>query len=126
MRLFINVCAFGALLALSSAPAFATACDDDLSTVDRGECLDAALKTADKRLNTAWKKLEPLEDRAPRKKALLEAQRTWIKLRDAECSYQSLDYEGGSLQGIVHLMCHLELTEARADQLESYLEDYNR
>ena len=59
------------------------------------ECIVTEEKLQDARLNKAYKALSA--DLPPaRKKQLLEAQRAWIKFRDANCSFYN-DPDGGSM-----------------------------
>tara|TARA_R110002073_G_scaffold221166_1_gene381366 strand:- start:163 stop:672 length:510 start_codon:yes stop_codon:yes gene_type:complete len=45
---------------------------------------------------------------------LREAQRAWIALRDADCTYESGMFEGGSLARVVTAGCRLDHTARRA------------
>ena len=63
-------------------------------TVEMITCISAETKRQDVRLNESYNKLGSKLS-ANRKKALLEAQRAWIKFRDANCRFY-YDPEGGS------------------------------
>jgi uncharacterized protein YecT (DUF1311 family) len=54
---------------------------------------------------------------AKRKEALLEAQRAWIKFRDANCNFY-YDPEGGSAARLAGTDCNLKATADRATELK--------
>jgi uncharacterized protein YecT (DUF1311 family) len=108
--------------------------DDDLSK-EYSECIDKASRGAtaemfecngeeldrqDARLNNTYKKL--MSKLSPdRKKALLKAQRAWIKFREANCDYW-FDPHGGSAARMNASGCLLTMTATRAKELEGMLE----
>ena len=55
------------------------------------------------------------------KKLLLDAQRTFIKYKEAHCKSTSASYEGGSIQPLIYLNCLTEITKERIKQLNIYL-----
>ena len=87
-------------------------------TSDMIECITAEFQRQDARLNKAYQAamgdLQP-----PRKKQLQEAQRAWIKFRDANCGFYA-DPDGGSLARVSGNDCMLNATAARARELESF------
>lgn len=93
--------------------------DKAVSTVDMIDCMTKENTSQDKRLNRAYKSLmETLS--AERKKKLQEAQRAWIKYRDANCDYYN-DPDGGSMARIAANNCVLDATASRAQELENFL-----
>ena len=87
------------------------------TTTDMVECIAGETKREDVRLNTAYRAL--MAGLSPARKAQLqEAQRAWIKFRDANCSFY-FDPDGGSLARIEGYQCELDATAARARELES-------
>jgi uncharacterized protein YecT (DUF1311 family) len=75
----------------------------------------------DARLNENYKKLIsklPTE----RKNALVEAQRAWIKFRDANCGFYA-DPEGGSAARMTANECFLNATADRAKELRLLADD---
>jgi uncharacterized protein YecT (DUF1311 family) len=52
-----------------------------------------------------------------RKKALLEAQRAWIRFRDANCTFWD-DPAGGQRAAVTAKECILTMTADRASELE--------
>lgn len=86
---------------------------------------------ADAELNKLWpevlaaaraadKSFEPTQRRAQPSAAkdLLDAQRAWLKYRDAECASEASVYQGGSLENIAVNQCFTDLTLARIKQLK--------
>lgn len=89
-------------------------------TSDTLNCMGAENKIQDASLNKAYKalmvKLTPA-----RKKSLQEAQRAWIKFRDANCNYYE-DPEGGTMASMMGSDCFLFTTATRARELERFKE----
>jgi uncharacterized protein YecT (DUF1311 family) len=73
------------------------------ATADMFECIGDELDRQDARLNDNYKKLMSKLSR-DRKKALLKAQRAWIKFRDANCDFY-LDPAGGSADRLLSSDC---------------------
>jgi uncharacterized protein YecT (DUF1311 family) len=86
------------------------------------ECADAAFKESDKKLNELYKQIETrLNDDADTKNLLVQAQRDWIKFRDAECSFQTAGAAGGSMIPMLVAQCMDGLTQSRVKDFEGYL-----
>lgn len=85
-------------------------------TFDMVECSNAELSRQDSRLNLAFKNtMSALSDES--KSRLREAQRLWIKFRDADCGiYYNLS--GGTMDSLNGSGCELSMTKERADALE--------
>ena len=82
------------------------------------ECISTETQRQDVQLNKAYKAL--MAGLAPSRKAqLLEAQRAWIKYRDANCAFY-YDPEGGTLARVNANSCMLTATADRARELESF------
>ena len=97
-----------------------TACMDKSGDTTMGmiECITAETQRQDARLNQAYKAVMA-ELLLERKKQLLEAQRAWIKFRDANCSFY-IDPDGGTLARVNANNCMLTNTAARAHELENF------
>ena len=92
------------------------------TTVGMRACLDAELTYWDARLNTTYQQamsqakdidaeMAELESAAPPiADALLAMQRAWIPYRDAACTYERVQWGGGTGGGPATLACLLELT----------------
>lgn len=87
-------------------------------TVDMLDCIGAETKRQDARLNKAYKEAMPQLSPA-RKKQLQEAQRTWIKYRDANCNFYA-DPDGGTMATVSSNDCFMSATASRAKELEGF------
>jgi uncharacterized protein YecT (DUF1311 family) len=81
------------------------------------DCMSAEFTRQDARLNENYKILMAKLS-AKRKEALLEAQRAWIKFRDANCNFY-YDPEGGSAAHLGGNECVLNATADRATELRN-------
>ena len=71
-------------------------------------------------LNGSYQELlKSRKDDSAQVKLLREMQRSWIKLRDAQCEFASRNT--GSNAALTGLTCEVVLTQRRADQLEKML-----
>lgn len=88
-------------------------------TVAMKECNGAEIERQDARLNQAYvmvmKRLS-----APRKAALRQSERAWIKARDRKCLAAAAVYQGGTAAGLEYQGCYLRETIARTLWLERY------
>ncbi|MDR0277211.1 MAG: lysozyme inhibitor LprI family protein [Paucimonas sp.] len=86
------------------------------TTVAMRDCSGAELKRQDTRLNQAYKStMNSLEQ--PQQDKLREAQRAWVKYRDANCGmYYGLT--GGTIDQLNGSGCQVDMTKQRADELE--------
>lgn len=55
---------------------------------------------------------------------LLEAQRGWLRYRDAHCQVSGYGARGGSLEPLLVAMCKTQLTQERTEQLKALVETY--
>jgi uncharacterized protein YecT (DUF1311 family) len=88
-------------------------------TTSMVECIAAETKRQDVRLNKAYKNLMNTLN-ATRKKELQDTQRLWMKYRDANCKFY-YDPNGGSIVRVTSAGCLMDMTVARADELENFL-----
>ncbi len=93
-------------------------CMDKSGGVTAGmiDCIGAELQRQDAKLNTAYKSLMSSVS-AARQTQLRDAQRAWIKYRDANCAFY-FDPDGGTLARVQANDCMLTSTAARAAELE--------
>jgi uncharacterized protein YecT (DUF1311 family) len=90
-------------------------------TAEMINCMLAETRRQDARLNENYKKL--LSKLATeRKNALIEAQRAWIRFRDANCGFYA-DPEGGSAARMAANECILNATADRATELQLLTSD---
>jgi len=78
-------------------------------------------KKADKELNSVYNKLKN-ELGETDKKALIEAQKAWLKFRDLNCKFKSQeDSEGGIIANKMKLDCLTQSTIERTKELQNLL-----
>jgi len=82
-------------------------------------------KSADSQLNKLYNQLMKLEV-GESKQYLIQAEKDWIKYRDSHCKYDSVQYDGGSIQSLIMYDCLLELTNERIKHIKESIEDKNR
>ena len=87
------------------------------NTAEMTECIRAETARQDARLNENYKRLMS-KLAAKRKNMLLKAQRAWVKLREANCSFYS-DPEGGTAALLDGRDCFLQATAERAKELKN-------
>ncbi len=83
-------------------------------------CAAAEFRQADKALNTAYQaaRKEMPDDKA--RALLLDAQRVWLKYRDAMCEWEGDGmYRGGSMSGLAILNCLTRVTNEQAKALDN-------
>lgn len=120
VTIFLSRKARAAAVALSMfAPSLATARDcGALDTqIDLNVCEGEHLAKADAALNAAYAKLTA-KITAGGKAKLVEAQRAWIKYRDAQCDFETLGTTGGSIHVMEVAICRAELTKAQTKRLQ--------
>jgi len=87
-----------------------------VSTPEMVECLNAKTAHWDKELTIAYQKA--LKDALPaQREKLREAERAWIKYRDANCAYY--DAGEGSIARLQAAECMRGMTEKRAKELQN-------
>ena len=90
----------------------------DGGTYQLVKCLSDATAKWDKRLNAAYR--EAINDKeAPKeqREQLRKAQRLWVQFRDSNCEYYALGE--GSISRVNAATCLLDMTKARAKELEA-------
>lgn len=93
------------------------------SQVEMNRQAREAYDQADAEMTVLYRKvmssLSSPDDRA----ILLEAQRAWIKYKEAHCKGLANFYEGGSIQPLIRYSCLEGLTRERIAQLNKYIEN---
>ncbi len=87
-------------------------------TVAMLDCIATETKHQDSRLNKAYKDVMG-QISAERKQQLRQAQRLWIKYRDANCNFY-FDPDGGTLATVSTNACFMSETTERANELEDF------
>jgi uncharacterized protein YecT (DUF1311 family) len=85
------------------------------------ECAATDFRTADAKVNAAYQAITRRLADDPARRSLVEAQRAWIRLRDAECAFDTNIYEGGSIRPMMFSECRRRMTEQRTADLNTYL-----
>ena len=128
MKSLKRFCATLAIAAVSSAASAHetglskqyTACMDKAGGTTFGmiECITTENQRQDSQLNKAYMALMA-DLPPPRKVHLQDAQRAWIKYRDANCAFYA-DPDGGTLARVNANSCMLTATAERARELEGF------
>ncbi|MFT4080125.1 lysozyme inhibitor LprI family protein [Rhodomicrobium lacus] len=127
MRILLAVFA----AALVGAPAQADAAepleaclDTANSTVETRNCIGRDYERNDGELNAIYKRL--LEkysaddaDTRERRRRLIEAQRLWLRFRDANCSWQGAKMIGGTSEDLIVAGCLNDMTKDRTKELKA-------
>jgi uncharacterized protein YecT (DUF1311 family) len=122
-----------ALCLLAASASFAQntdPCATQRNTGEIDECGKQTLAKKDKELNAAYQELlkqlvaddkSDTTDYAETRKLLLDAQRNWIKFRDADCKGRLVLYAEGTIRGAVYFGCLVERTEQRTKELRHWI-----
>jgi uncharacterized protein YecT (DUF1311 family) len=100
-------------------------CGEANTQMEINQCLAAGYQRADKELNELYSNTVDKQDPADRDH-LQEAQRAWIKYRDANCEAAAALYQGGSIQPSVRSECLRRNTRARVAELHQIYDTGNR
>jgi uncharacterized protein YecT (DUF1311 family) len=106
-------------LALAAEDSAAEACHQKGTTVAIMECLNGLTAQWDKRLNTGYQAALKASESAVRKDGLVRAERAWLAFRTANCGWY--DAQEGTIRLIAGADCMLDMTKARATELEDAL-----
>lgn len=91
-------------------------CETQATTVEMVECADWHFAVADRWLNQEFKATVSALEPTPKEK-LREAQKAWLKFRDAQCAAERDAAEGGTMASILEIDCRAALTQERARTL---------
>ncbi|MFS2007811.1 lysozyme inhibitor LprI family protein [Duganella sp. CT11-25] len=115
------------LLAIWSTSSFALDCKNAVSTPDINECAAVEQKKAEDKLNKTYqdvlKSLDEGKD-PETKKALIEAQRAWVKFREADCKAVYQKSIGGTIRTVMYIGCMQNRAETRIQELKDYVQTY--
>ncbi len=110
-----------ATVVLTPAVAAEKNCADLNTQMEINICEGKIFDQADAALNAAYAKLTAKAG-AEGKAKLVEAQRNWIKYRDAQCAFETLGSSRGSIHGMEVAICMAELTKAQTKRLQAQLD----
>ena len=113
-------------------------CDDPQVQQEMNWCAARDFEVADERLNAQWKITSAemkardtsfvtygneSDTREGYFESLLEAQRAWLRYRDAHCRVEGYYARGGSLEPLLVSTCKARLTRKRTEELRELIED---
>lgn len=113
-----------------ASSAHALNCETAIATPDVSECAKQEQMVVEEKLNRVYQKalkhLNELdaEQDSKSKQKLIQAQRTWVKFRDADCDAMYTQYEGGTIRSIVYIDCMQKHAERRVEDLEAIYEEH--
>lgn len=118
-----------AILLAGVGSAHALDCAKAVSTPDIAECAVREQKQVEARLNARYQKLmreldgknDPASRSPELKQAVIEAQRAWVKYREADCKAVYQMYIDGSARGAMFTGC----MQAHAEQRIKALDDFS-
>jgi uncharacterized protein YecT (DUF1311 family) len=117
----IRLTTLAALALLAAGPALAEDCANAPTQGAANACAARELAAVDARLNASYNQVVGrLKAEPAARAALLESQRAWIRFRDAECAFATVN-GGGSVLPFLDARCRARLTEDRLRQLRDYL-----
>ncbi|TDX28562.1 MULTISPECIES: lysozyme inhibitor LprI family protein [Rhodovulum] len=113
--------AVAVLLIAAALPGLAGAACPGNTQIEMNDCAASAYRNADAQLNAVWPAARAAAASWGGDGMLLDAQRKWIAFRDAACAVEAAQYQGGSIQPLVHAECLRRLTERRTADLRGVL-----
>ena len=111
-------------------------CEDPQVQQEMNWCAARDFEMADERLNAQWEEtaavmkardadwatLGSADDRPGFFDSLLEAQRGWLRYRDAHCRVDGYTARGGTLEPMLVATCKARLTRMRTEELRELVE----
>ena len=111
-------------------------CDDPQVQQEMNWCAGRDFEVADERLNAQWKETvavmqardaewaeyDSSDTRPGFFESLREAQRGWLRYRDAHCRVDGYTARGGSLEPLLVATCKARLTRMRTEELRELVE----
>ena len=115
-------------LVFFSLTAQAIDCSKAITTPDINACASADQKKVETKLNTIYRRViksldQPdteLEKFSEMKSTLIEAQRAWVKFREADCTAVSTLHASGTIRTAMYIGCMQSHAERRIKDLEDY------
>jgi uncharacterized protein YecT (DUF1311 family) len=103
-------------------------CSSAFSTPDIERCAAIELDAVEVSLNQAYRRLvkqltkpDTAQDNySDYRNKLLNAQRAWIKFREADCDTQYAMHRSGTIRNAVYLNCKQQRAEQRIKELNNY------
>ncbi|WP_043649915.1 lysozyme inhibitor LprI family protein [Chitinilyticum litopenaei] len=124
---------FAVLLCIGAAPAWALDCQKAVTTPEIEQCARSAQEKTEQKLNAVYrsvlKQIDALSknpdtpEQAGLKKQFVDAQRLWVKFREADCQAVYTYWSGGSVRGTMYLGCMQARAEQRISELQELVEE---
>ncbi len=110
-----------------ASPAHALDCDKATTTPELNECAARQQKAVELTLNQTYQQAlkslqQPdtaLDKFSATRQKLVEAQRAWVKFRDADCEAVYLQYVSGSIRNLMFTGCMQKHAERRIEDLKA-------
>jgi len=122
------------IFSLLAGQAFALDCKEAVSTPEVSECARIDQEKIEKRLNEVYRRvLKQIEEigknpendfQKDLKKNFIEAQRLWVKFREADCNNVYAYWSGGTIRGLMFTSCMQARAEQRIKELSEYEKTY--
>jgi uncharacterized protein YecT (DUF1311 family) len=97
-------------------------CRNPQSQMAMNICSGQDYKRADATMSKTYKVLVSNLEKDRREK-LKKVQVAWIKYRDLQCEFDASNYDGGSMESLVHTSCLARVTQQRNKDLEAMLKE---
>jgi len=99
-------------------------CANPQNTYEIGQCASQDGEAAEAALNQVYGQLMAVL--APEaQKPLRDAQRLWLRLRDADCALEGTGAAGGTLHSVIVRQCDTAMARQRAETLRRWLDCQN-
>lgn len=92
-------------------------CGQMATQIDMNQCAAENYSLSDKRLNQVYQEVRQNLDAAA-KAQLTRAEERWIVFRDAQCTFESDRFEGGSIAPLIQASCMEQITDNRIAELQ--------
>ncbi|NEQ50226.1 MAG: DUF1311 domain-containing protein [Leptolyngbya sp. SIO3F4] len=92
-------------------------CGQMVTQLDMNQCAAENYQISDKALNQVYQDVrQELSDTA--KSQLMTAEERWLVFRDAQCTFESDRFEGGSIAPLIQASCMEQITDNRIAELK--------
>ncbi|MBV7536705.1 DUF1311 domain-containing protein [Duganella sp. sic0402] len=108
------------LLAASASSVYALDCKTASATPELNECAAIEQKKVEDQLNQIYQRSIKAIDEPDTKKALIAAQRAWIKFREADCKAVYERYKQGTARTMMFIGCMRGHAENRIKDLADF------
>ncbi len=116
------------MLLCAGAPSYALDCKKAVSTLEINECASIAEQKVEAKLNHVYQRVLKSLDQpdtetelySEMKKKLINAQRAWVKFREADCDAVFQFHASGTIRTVMHIGCMQTHAERRIQDLEEY------